>query len=100
MGSPISMMAVDAGYSTQEVYNWVRQQNPYRVIAIKGVDKALIPLGSPSHPTEKVVFMKGANRWNRGGKQLGWLYDRSSARADVGCTARLLRWENAGPKAV
>lgn len=45
---PISMMAVDAGYATQEVYNWVRQQNPYRVIAVKGVDKALTPLGAPT----------------------------------------------------
>lgn len=48
MALPISMMAVDAGYATQEVYNWVRQQNPYRVIAVKGVDKALTPLGAPT----------------------------------------------------
>jgi phage terminase large subunit GpA-like protein len=47
-GLQIAMMAVDAGYATQEVYNWVRQQSPYRVMAVKGVDKILVPLGSLS----------------------------------------------------
>jgi len=45
----ISMMAVDAGYATQEVYNWVRgHQGSGRVMAVKGVNKALVPLSSPS----------------------------------------------------
>ncbi|MFP3033841.1 MAG: terminase gpA endonuclease subunit, partial [Wolbachia sp.] len=39
----ISMMAVDAGYATQEVYNWVRgHQGSGRVMAVKGVNKALV----------------------------------------------------------
>lgn len=62
LGLPISMMAVDAGYSTQEVYNWVRQQNPYRVMAIKGVDKALMPLGAPS----RVEVNVGGRKLSRG----------------------------------
>jgi phage terminase large subunit GpA-like protein len=61
---PISMMAVDAGYATQEVYNWVRQQSPYRVMAIKGVDKALVPLGSPS----RVEVNIGGRKLSRGVK--------------------------------
>ncbi len=45
----ISMMAVDAGYATQEVYNWVRShQGSGRVMAVKGANKALVPLSSPS----------------------------------------------------
>ncbi len=45
----ISMMAVDAGYATQEVYNWVRgHQGSGRVMAVKGANKALVPLSSPS----------------------------------------------------
>jgi phage terminase large subunit GpA-like protein len=61
---PISMMAVDAGYATQEVYNWVRQQSPYRVMAVKGVDKALVPLGSPS----RVEVNIGGRKLSRGVK--------------------------------
>lgn len=44
---PISMMAIDAGYATQEVYSWIRSLPQGRVIAVKGVDKALVPLGRP-----------------------------------------------------
>ena len=44
---PISMVAVDAGYATQEVYNWVRNQPSNRVMAVRGVEKALVPLGAP-----------------------------------------------------
>lgn len=40
-------MAVDAGYATQEVYNWVRgHQGSGRVMAVKGVNKALVPLAA------------------------------------------------------
>jgi phage terminase large subunit GpA-like protein len=63
-GLQISMMAVDAGYATQEVYNWVRQQSPYRVMAVKGVDKALVPLGSPS----RVEVNIGGRKLSRGVK--------------------------------
>jgi len=40
----ISMMAVDAGYATQEVYRWVRSQPVHRVMAIKGRERAVVPL--------------------------------------------------------
>jgi phage terminase large subunit GpA-like protein len=63
-GLQITMMAVDAGYATQEVYNWVRQQSPYRVMAVKGVDKALVPLGSPS----RVEVNIGGRKLSRGVK--------------------------------
>lgn len=45
---PISMLAIDAGFATQEVYAWVREQSLNQVMAIKGTDKSLVPLGTPS----------------------------------------------------
>ena len=45
---PIMMLAIDSGYATQEVYNWVRKQPASRVMAIKGVSRSVAPLGSPS----------------------------------------------------
>ena len=44
----IMMLAIDSGYATQEVYNWVRKQPSARVMAIKGVTRSVSPLGSPS----------------------------------------------------
>lgn len=52
-------MAVDAGYATQEVYNWVRSnQCSGRVMAVKGVNKALVPLNSPSRVDVTVAGKK------------------------------------------
>ena len=42
------MMAVDVGYAAQEVYGWIRSQPHGRVMAVKGIDKALVPVGVPS----------------------------------------------------
>ncbi len=59
----ISMMAVDAGYATQEVYNWIRgHQGCGRVMAVKGVNKALVPLSSPS----RVDITVGGQKLKRG----------------------------------
>jgi phage terminase large subunit GpA-like protein len=44
----INMIAVDAGFSTQEVYAWVRSQSPHNVMAIKGVDNSLVPINAPT----------------------------------------------------
>lgn len=43
----IGMLAVDSGYNTQHVYNWVRQQPPDRVLAVKGRDTLQVVAGSP-----------------------------------------------------
>ncbi len=45
---PISRMFVDSGDSTQDVYNWVRSQPATQVMAIKGSDKGILPVGQPS----------------------------------------------------
>jgi phage terminase large subunit GpA-like protein len=44
----ILMMAVDAGYATQEVYSWVRSKPSTQVMAIKGTAKAIVPIGNPT----------------------------------------------------
>lgn len=45
----IMKLAIDTGYSTQEVYDWVRRHPSDRVLAIKGVERLGAPIGSPSH---------------------------------------------------
>lgn len=44
----IAMMAVDSGYLTQTVYNWVRGWPATRVVAIKGRDNQSVVVGTPS----------------------------------------------------
>jgi phage terminase large subunit GpA-like protein len=44
----ISMLAIDSGFSTQEIYAWVRSQSSHNVMAIKGVDNSPIPLNAPT----------------------------------------------------
>lgn len=44
----IRMLTVDSGYNTQHVYNWVRNQDPNRVRAIKGQDHLQMVFGKPS----------------------------------------------------
>lgn len=45
----IMRLAIDTGYATQEVYDWVRRQSTDRVIAIKGVDRLGAAIGTPNH---------------------------------------------------
>ena len=44
----VLMTAVDSGYATQEVYDWVRKKPVSRIMAIKGQDRSVAPLGTPS----------------------------------------------------
>jgi phage terminase large subunit GpA-like protein len=44
----IHLMAVDAGFSTQDVYAWVRMQQSQRVMAIKGIDNSVMPMNVPT----------------------------------------------------
>ncbi|MDR0580719.1 MAG: phage terminase large subunit family protein [Holosporaceae bacterium] len=44
----INMLAIDAGFSTQEVYAWVRTQSFHNVMAVKGVDNSLVPINAPT----------------------------------------------------
>ena len=44
----ISMLAIDTGFSTQDVYSWVRIQGTHNVMAIKGIDNSVVPLNTPT----------------------------------------------------
>lgn len=44
---PIKLTAIDSGYNTQTVYNWVRKYPQTKVIAIKGSDTLSLSLGLP-----------------------------------------------------
>jgi phage terminase large subunit GpA-like protein len=43
----IRRIAVDSGFNTQFVYNWVRNQSPDRAMAVKGHDQLALLLGTP-----------------------------------------------------
>jgi phage terminase large subunit GpA-like protein len=76
----IIKLAIDTGYATQEVYDWVRRQQGDRVLAIKGVDRLGAPLGAPSHMD---VTVEG-KRKRRG--LLVWPVGSSFAKSELyGC---------------
>ncbi|WP_214249409.1 phage portal protein [Wolbachia endosymbiont of Anopheles demeilloni] len=88
----ISMMAVDAGYATQEVYNWVRgHQGSGRVMAVKGVNKALVPLSSPS----KVDITVGGQKLKRGIKL--WPVEVSILKSELFQLLNILKEEEKVP---
>jgi phage terminase large subunit GpA-like protein len=57
----IRMLAVDSGYETQHVYDWVRKKPADRVRAIKGSDSIQMAFGSP----KDVEFRKDGDRLAR-----------------------------------
>jgi len=66
---PIKMMAVDSGYNTQHVYNWVRKQASNRVMAIKGQDELHTMASTPNFVDITIQGSKikrGAKVWPLG----------------------------------
>jgi len=45
---PIAVLAIDSGYNTQTVYNWARQHAMSKVIAVKGLERSKVLVGTPS----------------------------------------------------
>lgn len=84
----IKMMAVDSGYNTQTVYNWVRKFPSTRVIAIKGSDTLNTIIGHPKPVDVKMdgkTIRNGLKRWDVGVhvakvELFGWL--RSNVPTD------------------
>lgn len=82
----INMLAIDSGFSTQEVYAWVRTQSIHNVMAIKGVDNSLVPLNAPTKVDVNIRGRKIANGvrlWKIGvsilkGELYGWLKQTKS----------------------
>lgn len=86
----IAMMAVDSGYNTQVVYNWVRDQSPGQSMAIKGHDRSPVLVGRPK--TVEVTMsgrriQRGAKLWPVGvgvakSELYGWLRQRYASDSD------------------
>jgi phage terminase large subunit GpA-like protein len=87
----ISMMAIDAGYATQEVYNWVRSKSSGQVMAIKGSAKAVVPLGNP---TKIDINQKGA-KIRRGVKL--WPVGVSILKSELYNTLKLQKTDEEAP---
>ena len=62
----IRMLAIDSGFNTQMVYNWVRRHERNRVVAIKGVSTARTLISSPTAVDVKINgqrISRGAKVW-------------------------------------
>lgn len=63
---PISRFAIDSGFATQQVYNWVRKQPLNFAMAIKGTDSGVTPLGLPTKVDLNIngkKLRRGARVW-------------------------------------
>lgn len=77
----LKMMAVDSGYNTNVVYNWVRKFPQNRVIAVKGQESLMTLIGPPRAVDVREsgkVIRRGIKMWSVGvnlAKQelYGWL---------------------------
>ena len=87
----ISMMAIDAGYATQEVYSWVRSHSSSNLMAIKGTAKAIVPLGNPT----KVDINKNGKRIKSGVKL--WPVGVSILKSELYNTLKLCRVDDEYP---
>lgn len=78
---PIRMTAVDSGYETQHVYNFVRRFPSDRVVATKGMDHLSVIVGFPKSVDAKMngkTFRRGVKVWGIGvsiikSELYGWL---------------------------
>jgi phage terminase large subunit GpA-like protein len=79
-GLTIRMLAIDSGYNTHRVLNWVRTRDPMRVIAVKGLPTdTSISLVSVPRPADVIhngrIYRGGAKVWPvTGGIAKGELY--------------------------
>ena len=66
---PISRFAIDSGFATQQVYNWVRKQPINFAMAIKGTDSGVTPLDLPTRVDLNINgkrLRRGAKVWSVG----------------------------------
>ncbi|GHU25206.1 hypothetical protein FACS189472_18330 [Alphaproteobacteria bacterium] len=81
-------MAIDTGFSTQEVYACVRTQSIHNVMAIKGVDNSLAPLNAPTKVDVNFKGKKlkhGIRLWKIGVSMIkSEIYNLLKARKDDG----------------
>jgi phage terminase large subunit GpA-like protein len=88
---PIAMTAIDSGYRTSTVYNYVRRKSARRVMAIKGVANAATILGIP----KAVDVLHNGKRYPRGCRV--WPVGSSMAKDELYGWLRLERPKNGEP---
>lgn len=85
---PISRFAIDSGFATQQVYNWVRKQPINFAMAIKGTDSGVTPLCLPT----RVDLNINGKRLRRGAKV--WSVGTSILKSELYQFLRLTQNEN------
>lgn len=87
----LKMMAVDSGYRTQTVYDWVRKMQSSRIIAIKGMDNLNLIHGLPKASDITIAGKtkrRGLKVWPVGSSQCktelyGWLRQPKAIEPDA-----------------
>lgn len=85
---PISRFAIDSGFATQQVYNWVRKQPLNFAMAVKGTDSGITPLGLPT----KVDLNINGKKVRRGAKV--WTVGTSILKSELYQFLRLTKNED------
>lgn len=85
---PISRFAIDSGFATQQVYNWVRKQPLNFAMAVKGTDSGVTPLGLPT----KVDLNVNGKKLRRGAKV--WTVGTSILKSELYQFLRLTKNED------
>lgn len=85
---PISRFAIDSGFATQQVYNWVRKQPLNFAMAVKGTDSGVTPLGLPT----KVDLNINGKKLRRGAKV--WAVGTSILKSELYQFLRLTQNED------
>lgn len=73
----ISLLAIDTGFNTTRVYDWVRSQSSRQVMAVKGRDDLTQPIGSP-----KLLEVKQSGKRVKRGVRL-WTVGTNVLKSDV-----------------
>jgi phage terminase large subunit GpA-like protein len=74
---PIRRLAIDSGYQTMRVYQWVRSKSPAAVMAVDGRDSLAIPVAPP-----KIIDFKVNGKEQKRGVRL-WAVGSSILKAEV-----------------
>lgn len=77
-GMPLTLLAIDSGFNTLRVYEFVRSQNPRQVIPIKGQDDLMQPINLP----RAVEVRQGGGKRIKRGVRL-WMVGTNILKAEV-----------------
>jgi phage terminase large subunit GpA-like protein len=92
---PITKLAIDSGYETQNVYAWARKQPEQQVIVIKGSDTGVLPVTPPKYldlnsggkTIKRGISVRTVNVSILKGELYGWLNQDAPTRQELACGA-------------